>query len=128
MVLLGQDLGGRHQRHLVPVLHREQRRHRRHRRLARAHVALEQPVHRLGSRHVPRDLRRRALAWAPVSWNGSSRARPVHPLAVDRIEGDALLCLHALALEANAELQEEQLIERQPPVRGAQVRVERSKS
>ena len=44
-VLLGQHLGGGHQRALVAALHRHQHGGHRHHRLARADVALEQPVH-----------------------------------------------------------------------------------
>ena len=47
VVLRGQDLGRRHERHLQAVLHRDDRRQQRDDRLAGADVALQQPVHRL---------------------------------------------------------------------------------
>ena len=57
-VLLGQDLGRRHERDLEAVLHRDERRHQRDDGLARADVALQQPVHRLRPLHVGDDLAR----------------------------------------------------------------------
>ena len=55
VVLLGEDLGGRHERHLPAVLDRLQGRQRRDQRLAAAHVALQQPAHRVRLREVVRD-------------------------------------------------------------------------
>ena len=52
VVLLGQDLGGRHQRHLVAAAHGLQRGKRRNHGLAAAHIALQQPVHRFGAPQV----------------------------------------------------------------------------
>ena len=65
-VLLGQNLRRRHERHLQAVLHRHQRRQQRDDRLARADVALQQPVHRRRALHVFDDLFQRASA-APRS-------------------------------------------------------------
>ena len=59
-MLLRQNLGRRHERHLQAVLHRDERRQQRHDRLARADVALQQPVHRLRPLHVVDDLLQRA--------------------------------------------------------------------
>ena len=62
-VLLGEDLGRRHERDLQTVLHRDERRQQRHDRLAGPDVALQQPVHRLRPLHVLDDLfQRRPLA------------------------------------------------------------------
>ena len=58
VVLLGEDLGRRHERHLQAVLHRHERREQRDDRLAGADVALQQPVHRRGPLHVVDDLLR----------------------------------------------------------------------
>jgi hypothetical protein len=55
-VLLGQHLGGRHERALVPALDCGQQRPHRHHGLARAHVALQQAVHRVGCGQVGPDL------------------------------------------------------------------------
>ena len=54
-VLFGQHLGRHHQRALVPALHGGEQRGQRHDGLARAHVALEQAVHRERARHVGHD-------------------------------------------------------------------------
>ena len=60
-VLLGQDFGRRHERHLQAVFHRDQRRQQRDDRLAAADVPLQQPVHRLRPLHVLDDLLERLL-------------------------------------------------------------------
>ena len=56
VVLLGEHLGGRHQRALVPALDGDEQRADGHDGLARADVALEQPVHRVGAGEVGGDL------------------------------------------------------------------------
>ena len=58
-MLLGQDLGRRHERDLVAVLHRHDGGQHRDDRLARADVALQQPLHRPAALHVGDDLRDR---------------------------------------------------------------------
>ena len=55
VVLLRQDLGGRHERHLPVVLDGLQGRERRDQRLAAAHVALQQPAHGVRLREVEGD-------------------------------------------------------------------------
>ena len=55
-VLLGQDLGGRHQRALPAGVDGHAGGQRRHHRLAAAHVALQQAVHGLGARQVGGDF------------------------------------------------------------------------
>ena len=55
-MLFGEHLGGRHQRALVAGLHRSEQHRHRHHRLARTHVALQEPVHRGGAGHVGADL------------------------------------------------------------------------
>ena len=60
-MLLGEDLGRRHERDLQAVLHRDQRRQQRDDRLAGADVALQQPVHRLRPLQVVDDLLQRLL-------------------------------------------------------------------
>ena len=47
IMLIGQDLRRRHQGGLVAVVHGDEQSQQRHDRLARADVALEQPVHRV---------------------------------------------------------------------------------
>jgi hypothetical protein len=56
-VLLGEDLGGRHERDLLSVLHRHDRGQHGDDRLAGADVTLQQPVHRPGTLHVRYALR-----------------------------------------------------------------------
>ncbi len=56
IVLLGEDLGRRHECDRAPALDRLQRGERRHHRLAGADVALQQPLHRLPALEVVRDL------------------------------------------------------------------------
>ena len=56
VVLLGEHLGRRHERTLVAALHRDEQRGERDHGLARADVALQQPVHRRRAGHVVRDL------------------------------------------------------------------------
>ena len=59
-VLLGQQLGRRHDGGLQLVLHREQRGEQRDDRLAAADVALQQAVHAAVAAHVGHDLARGA--------------------------------------------------------------------
>ena len=72
LVLLGQHLGGRHERALVAALHRHQQRSERDDRLPRTDLALQQAVHGRGQRHVGADLRDRPRSGSPVSGNGSA--------------------------------------------------------
>ena len=56
VVLLGENLGRRHERYLEAVLHGDERRHQRDDGLAGTDVALQQPVHRMRALHVADDL------------------------------------------------------------------------
>ena len=60
-MLLGQNLGRRHERHLQPVLHGHERRQQRDDRLACADIALQQPVHRLRALQIVDDFLQRLL-------------------------------------------------------------------
>ena len=62
VVLLGEDLGRRHERDLEAVLHRDDRGQQRDDRLAGADVALQQPLHRPRLLHVGDDLGERLRA------------------------------------------------------------------
>ena len=77
-VLLGQRLGGRHQRGLAAVLDRAQHRVQRHHGLAAADLPHQQPLHRPLARQVGVDRARSAAAWSPVSSNGSELRHGVH--------------------------------------------------
>jgi hypothetical protein len=113
-VLLGQDLGGGHQRRLVAVLHRAQHGEERHHRLPRAHVALQQPVHPPRRGHVLADLLQHLLLRAGER-EGEAPVEGLHQ-EVLALEGDPRARRHgAVAGERVQELQEEELLERQPP-------------
>jgi hypothetical protein len=61
IVLLGEDFGGRHERALVPALHRDEECREGDDGLAGADIALQQPVHGCRAAHVAGDLLDRAL-------------------------------------------------------------------
>ena len=73
-VLLGEHLGRRHQRTLVPALHGREHRADGHHRLAGTHVALQQPVHRMRAGEIALDLADRPPL-RPVSSNGKAEYR-----------------------------------------------------
>jgi hypothetical protein len=60
-VLLGEDLGWRHERDLQAVLHCDQRRQQRNDRFPRADVTLEKTIHRTRPLHIVHDLLERTL-------------------------------------------------------------------
>ena len=61
-VLFGEHLGRRHQRTLMPALHRGQHRADGHQRLAGTDVALQQTMHRMRAGEVVLDLARSPAA------------------------------------------------------------------
>ena len=75
-VLLGERLGGRHQRRLVAVLDGAQHRVQRDHRLAAADLAHQQPLHRRAAARGPRAIASIAARWSPVSANGSAARQP----------------------------------------------------
>jgi len=114
-MLLGEDLGRRHERGLVPVLDREERGAERDRRLAAPDVALEEPVHRLGLAHVEGDLLDGALlrrGQRPGQLRLDSRDG-----RIAGAEGDPGLDLHPPTPQCQPELDEKQLLEGEAPVR-----------
>ena len=60
-MLLGQNFGRRHKRHLLSAFDRLQRRQRGNHGLARADIPLQQPLHRCGALQVVRNLADHAL-------------------------------------------------------------------
>ena len=60
-VLLGQDFGRRHHRHLPAVLDRLQRGSSSDHRLAAAHIALQQALHGMRARKIGANLRNGAM-------------------------------------------------------------------
>ncbi len=110
LVLFGEHLGRRHERALVPPLHGHQQRGERDDRLARPHLALEQPVHRCGLGHVVGDLRdrRRLVVREREGQGGVERG---DQLAVDRVlDAGGLGGQRALAGDER-ELHAEELVE-----------------
>ena len=111
-VLLGERLGRRHQRALAAVLDRAQQRVERDDRLARADVALQQPLHRHRALEVGVDLARRLLLVR------RERERQRLAVALDQLAGRAERRRErALALGGaarDADLEQQQLLEREP--------------
>ena len=113
VVLVGEDFGRRHERHLQPVLHRHQCRDERHHRLARSDVALEQAIHRLRPLHVLDDVAQGRLL------SGGQLERQHLPRRVaDPIVDDDRPCLALAAVarapQAHTGLEQEKLLENQP--------------
>jgi hypothetical protein len=110
-VLLGQDLGRGHDRGLVARFDGGQGGERGDDRLAGADVALEQPVHRVGRRHVAADLVPHALLRA------GERPRQRRAQLLDeragRAERDALRACGPRAQDGQAELQQQEVFEGQ---------------
>ena len=110
-MLLGERLGGRHQRSLAPRLDRAQQRVERDHRLPRADVALQQAPHRLRPGEVGVDLRDRLLLVR------GELERERRPVALDQLSRGRecgrrrRLALGRLARER--ELEREQLVERE---------------
>ena len=124
-VLLGQNLGRRHERHLQAVLHRDERGQQRDDRLAGADVALQQPVHRLRPLQVVDDLLQRLLL-ARRSAGTAARARADSRMrSSTRIGAGLLLGRGGLPPRQHAHLKEERLLEDQPALRGRREAVQR---
>ena len=112
-VLLGERLGRRHQRALPPGLDRAQERVERDDRLARADVALEQPLHRRRPGEVGVDLGDRLLL---VLGQLERERRAVAARSARPARGSAAAtCSLALGRPARErELEHEQLVEGEP--------------
>ena len=117
VMLLGEDLGRRHERDLEAVLHRHQGGHQRNDCLAGADVPLEQPVHRDRPLHVFHDFRNHLLLIA----GQFERKHPPRRFA-DRIGdyyGARLPVFLSTALaQHQPQLKEEELFEDHPLLRG----------
>ena len=115
-MLLGQDLRRRHERDLQAVLHRHQRGNQRDDRLARADVALQQPVHRRAALHVVDDVLER------VALTGGQLERQDRPggCADAIVDGDGRRLLfrrRGLPPGQQSHLEEERLLEDQAMLR-----------
>ena len=112
-VLLSEGFGRRHQRTLVPGFDRAEQCIERDDRLARADIALQQPLHRRLTREIRGDLRDRALLRV------GQRERERRAVACDQLAGRVKRLGEGLVTRRRAtgerELQDQQLVERQPP-------------
>ena len=112
-MLLGEHLGRRHQRSLVPALHGGEQGGDGDDRLAGADVALQQPVHRVGSRQVGVDL-----ADHPLLGGGQREAQrgvePADQLAAGLVADADGVALHRPLAHHEHQLHPQQLVERQP--------------
>ena len=118
VVLLGEDFGRRHERDLQAVLHRDQGGHERDDRLARADVALQQPVHRLRPLHVADDFANHLLLIAGQLERQHAPRRLADLVGDDDRTRLALGARTALAQD-QAALKQEELLEDQPALRAA---------
>jgi|GEM_PF-4980467 len=112
-MLLGQNLGGRHQRALPARADGHRRGQRRHHRLAGADVALQQPVHGLRAGQVLRDL----LDHAALRLGEPERQRGEQPLVQPLAFGAQRRRLQARALALGLQLRQllgQQLLELEP--------------
>ena len=122
-MLLGEDLGRRHERDLIAALDRVERGEDRDDRLAATDIALHEAVHRMGLPHVAGDLAEHALLRAGQA-EGQSPAEPAAELAA-RAEGDAGLLGDRMLAKHHAELEEEELVEDDRAVRLGDPSIER---
>lgn len=115
-VLLGEDLGGRHERGLVPVGDAHQHRVDRNGGLAGTHIALDQAIRRRVTREIANEVgddavlgfgerEGQAIADMPIDGGVVPEGRGLHRDAQVR------------ALHRDAELQEEEFVVRQSPAR-----------
>ncbi len=122
-MLLGEDLGGGHERGLGALLEGHDHREQRHHGLARAHVALHEAVHGVRRAQVVGDLPQH-----PFLRRGQrERQDALHHLAGlvrDLESGPLPLRPQAAPAAGQAELEKEELLEDQPDVRGTAEAVE----
>ena len=111
-VLLGQHLGGRHQRRLMAALHGRQHGGDGHRGLADADVALEQPVHRVRAGQVGLDVADGGdLALGQLE--GQAGDEPVDERPVEHVPDASGRLLVGLLAKHEGQLDPQQLVEDQ---------------
>ena len=120
VVLLGQRLGGRHQRGLGAVLDRPQHRVQRHDGLARADLAHQEPLHRPVAGEVRVDLRQRALLVAG-ELEGQRPAPAVHHHAAGVERAGAARLAARAPPPGHRQLEQQKLLEGEPPPRSVLV-------
>ena len=114
-MLIGEQFGGRHQRHLPAGLHGLRRRQGRNQGLAAAHVALHQPQHGFASRRsCSISASARCCAW--VKRNGSAASKLALRVPVDG-QRPAGIALDALPQQLERQLMREQFLEGQAALR-----------
>ena len=112
IMLLRQDLGRRHQRHLATILDRDNRRLEPHNRLARSHISLQQTPHGIRLLHVRGNLFQHPLLRRSGMKRQNLLDRRPHPVV--QPECDPRLRLLLAPLQFHPEFDEEQLIEDHP--------------
>ena len=111
-MLLGQRFGRRHQGALAAGFDRSQQRVQRHNGLSRADVALEQPLHRNGAGQVHIELADRGLlVGRQLEGQRGAVAGDQLPRLAERGRQRALALANTTR---DAELEHEQLVEREP--------------
>ena len=123
-MLLGEDLGWRHERDLQPVLHRDERRQQRDDGFACPDVALQQPVHRVRPLQIVDDL----LERLPLPRRQPERQHLTRRLANPIVHRDELrfpLGRGRPAPREHAGLEQKRLFEDQAPLRRRLEPVER---
>ncbi len=113
-VLLGQELGGRHEGCLEVVLRRQEHREQGYDSLARPHVAHKEAVHPIGRGHVAGDFAQGALLIGG-ELPGERRLEPAGEIPPEGEGHPGALSLGHGAGTNQHELQVEQLVERQTP-------------
>ena len=122
-VLLGQDLGRRHEGGLQPVLHRQHGGQHRDDGLAGADIALQQAVHRLGALHVLADL----LEGGALTGRQLERQHAAQRLANAIVDANGVSLALGIRLappQQQPHLEAEELFEDQPALRGRSKQVE----
>ena len=123
VMLLGKDLGRRHERDLEAVLHRDERGHQRDDGLPRPDVTLKQAVHRVRSLHVADNLANDLLLIAGQPERQYAPRRFTHVIGDD--DGPRLhLRARAALAQYKPALEEEELLEDQAALRRRAERVE----
>ncbi len=114
IMLLGQDFGGRHERNLESIFHRNDGRFEGHDSLARSDIALQQAAHGDRFFHVGRNFLEHAL----LRGGGMERQDLLDRFAgtIVQAERDSGLRLLLPPFELEAQLEKEKLFKNQPDV------------
>ncbi len=122
-VLFGEDFRWRHERHLLTVLHREHGGEDGNDRFARAHVALQQAIHRMRPLHVVADV----LERLPLSAREVERKHGAQRFANAVVHlglVDLSFRVGLASPEQQADLKSKELLEHEPLLRSRPERVQ----